>query len=552
MYKMFRCISDSLLHLVSFSGNEGVDEVDGLKISLGQEKQGKVPHKLTDVQVEWDGEPSDLPVLLKVVTQSIITLSRTRLSTICQSVQKRRLPFVGLPQLQMRMRLGLIRAQSTSLPELHRDQMIGLNFADEGEANAFNQAISERLAAKQRKKEERRRQGEQQQRQLQQQQPFQQQQQRQQPQSSYVPPYVPPYKDTKKKNSKKGSKNRNKLSKDEIGMPTDFKHITHVGFDPDTGFSQFNVDEKLQTFFNMVGVSQQQLSDTRTREFIYDFIAKNGGVEKAVQETQRYATQPSNTSSSMDYSSMSPPPPPAKSVPPPTPPTVPLHNSFAGSRAAPPPPPPRSNNHGHPHPPPPPSSAPPPPPPHPRGPMPPPPGQIVAGQKTTPLPPLPTTSAPPPPPPTSTIPTHLHHGGKAAAPPPPPPPPPANGAPPPPPPPLPPGGKHAGGASMDARSALLDQIRNGSTLKKVEPVERPPPTDSRSQLMDQIRSGIKLNPVEVHGEGGGAVKSSEPKLEGLARDLHHALMSRALAMQSDDDSDDDDDDEEDEWDDDDT
>lgn len=31
--------------------------------------------------------------------------------------------------------------------------MIGLNFADEGEAENFNRAISERLAAKQRKKE---------------------------------------------------------------------------------------------------------------------------------------------------------------------------------------------------------------------------------------------------------------------------------------------------------------------------------------------------------------------------------------------------------------
>lgn len=44
----------------------------------------------------------------------------------------------------------------------------------------------------------------------------------------------------------------NANSKEQIGMPTDFKHITHVGFDPDKGFSQFNMDEKLQGFFNMV------------------------------------------------------------------------------------------------------------------------------------------------------------------------------------------------------------------------------------------------------------------------------------------------------------
>ncbi|XP_042214648.1 neural Wiskott-Aldrich syndrome protein-like [Homarus americanus] len=409
----------------------------------------------------------------------------------------------------------------------------------------------------------------------------QQQQQQKYLRRSFVP-LCTPYKDTRKKISKKSNKIKNKLSKDEIGMPTDFKHITHVGFNPDTGFSKFNVDDKLEDFFNLVGVSQQQLSDTRTREFIYDFIERNGGVEKAMQETQRFASKPFPSSTPhMDHSAISPPPPPAKSAPPPTPPIIPSHNSHhGGSRAAPPPPPPRTNNHAHPPPPPPPSSAPPPPPPHPRGPMLPPPGQIVAGQKTAPLPPIPVpiSSVPPPPPPTSTIPT-LQHGIKAAAPPPPPPAPPSNGAPPPPPPPPPPGGggggvggsgggggggsggggMPAGGANVDVRSALLDQIRTGPTLKansqhgrqKVEQLQRALPTDSRSLLLNQIRSGIKLNPVE-DGDGGGAVKSSEPKLEGLALDLHRALTSRALVIQSDDDSSDVEDEEEDEWDDDDT
>ena len=44
------------------------------------------------------------------------------------------------------------------------------------------------------------------------------------------------------------------FSKEQIGIPTNFKHITHVGFDPDRGFSQFNVDEKLQGFFDMVNM----------------------------------------------------------------------------------------------------------------------------------------------------------------------------------------------------------------------------------------------------------------------------------------------------------
>ncbi|XP_069987052.1 actin nucleation-promoting factor WASL isoform X4 [Penaeus vannamei] len=484
---------------------------------------------------------------------------------------------------------------SAMMPFFHQfeaeDQMIGLNFADEGEANAFSRAINERLAVKQRRREERRRQSDQQQRQSLHPQPTIPSQPQQTP--VHAPPALPPKDDNKKRSGKKANKNKNKISKEQIGMPTDFKHITHVGFDPDKGFSQFNMDEKLQGFFNMVGVSQQHLSDTRTREFIYDFIERHGGVEKAMQETQRYSTSP-NPPGAPEVSHM--PPPPANTLSPPTPPpSIPSRNSFSGSRAAPPPPPPRTNNHAPP--PPPPVSAPPPPPPHSRGHMPPPPGQVIAdeekaeqvvadGQKTSPLPPPPPTAnnTPPPPPPTSTIPTHHHHhhhhhghsvGTRAAPPPPPSAPPPSSGGalPPPPPPPPPPAASGPppppGGPPPaprppapvnDMRSALLEQIRSGSTLKpssqhdeqKVEPIERPPVMDSRSQLLDQIRGGVKLNKVEETANGSGDHKSSGPQLEGMALDLHRALMGRALAMQSEsDDDDDDDDDEDDEWDDDD-
>ncbi|CAL4124584.1 unnamed protein product, partial [Meganyctiphanes norvegica] len=123
-----------------------------------------------------------------------------------------------------------------------------------------------------------------------------------QPQSNFLQPqqiqptYLPqaPSSQSKENNNKKQKKknkqNKNKLCKEQIGAPMDFKHVTHVGFDPDKGLSHFNVDDKLQGFFDIVGVSEQQLSDTRTREFIYDFIEKNGGIEKAVEETQRLST----------------------------------------------------------------------------------------------------------------------------------------------------------------------------------------------------------------------------------------------------------------------
>ncbi|KAK7080960.1 hypothetical protein SK128_011306, partial [Halocaridina rubra] len=360
---------------------------------------------------------------------------------------------------------------SASLPYFHQfeaeEQMIGLNFADDGEANQFNQAIRERLAAKQRKREERKRQSEQQHRL-----PLHTHEEPHRPsQTSFNSSYVSS-KDNKKKNNKKGSKSKSRLSKEQIGMPTDFKHITHVGFDPDKGFSQFNVDDKLEGFFKMVGVSQKQLSDDRTRAFIYDFIEKNGGVEKAVLETQRFSTQPPPLPPPISNSVYPHPPPPlpptTNSLSPSTPPSFPCR--VPSTRIA-PPPPPRTNLH-HAPPPPPPNSAPPPPPLNSRAPMPPPPTQIMAGQKKSPLPPPPpSASIPPPPPPTSTIPTLAHSTTSRAAPPPPPtmahnnaprpPPPPPSGAPAPPAAPKPPGPP-----MTDARSALMDQIRSGgNTLK---------------------------------------------------------------------------------------
>ncbi|XP_042867999.1 neural Wiskott-Aldrich syndrome protein-like isoform X2 [Penaeus japonicus] len=572
-YKRQRSLSDSILCFVD--NHFGVDEVDGLNITVGQDRGGRNITTSGNVQVEWDGELNDIPILVQLFAQSLGRLTKLGTSIIRRDLRERSLPLVRVSQLQTKMRLGLVNKEFSSVQNLSGDQMIGLNFADEGEASAFSRAINERLAVKQRRREERRRQSDQQQRPSQ----LQQSPIPSQPQQTpvHAPPALPPKDDNKKRSGKKGNKNKNKISKEQIGMPTDFKHITHVGFDPDKGFSQFNMDEKLQGFFNMVGVSQQHLSDTRTREFIYDFIERHGGVEKAMQETQRYSTSP-NPLGVPEVSHM--PPPPANTLSPPTPPpSIPSRNSFSGSRAAPPPPPPRTNNHAPP--PPPPVSAPPPPPPHSRGHMPPPPGQIIAGQKSSPLPPPPhAANTPPPPPPTSTIPTHHHHhhhhhghsvGTRAAPPPPPSAPPPSSGGalPPPPPPPPPPaasgpppvpGGPPpaprppapAPAPVNDMRSALLEQIRSGSTLKKVEPVERPPPTDSRSQLLDQIRGGVKLNKVEETANGSGDHKSAGPQLEGMALDLHRALMGRALAMQSESDDDDEEDvDEDDEWDDDD-
>ena len=55
-------------------------------------------------------------------------------------------------------------------------------------------------------------------------------------------------------------------------MPTNFQHISHVGWDPNKGFDLENVDPKLKQFFSKAGVSERELQDKDTRDFIYDFI----------------------------------------------------------------------------------------------------------------------------------------------------------------------------------------------------------------------------------------------------------------------------------------
>lgn len=48
---------------------------------------------------------------------------------------------------------------------------------------------------------------------------------------------------------------------------------------------------------------------------------------------------------------------------------------------------------------------------------------------------------------------------------------------------------------MSGKSALLNQIREGTQLKKVEQKERPVSSTGRDALLDQIRQGIQLKTV---------------------------------------------------------
>lgn len=401
----------------------------------------------------------------------------------------------------------------TRLPYFHTfeadDCQAGVNFAFEDEAANFGNAIEEKLRSRRQKREERNR--------------LQMAAKNDQsfPVHDRQIPTCPSTNGVLSQHNKKSSKSSNKkgkkqkerkYTKADISNPTDFKHIQHVGWDPDKGFDLENyVDSKeLNTLFEMAMVTEKDLKEPGTRQFIYDFIAKNGGADmiKGTAAKTGHAATPA------------------------APPAVPSREHTSGPPSRPPPTP-------HPHAPPPPNGS------VPRSVPPPPPART--GQ----------TRAPP---------TPLSNGRmrstaspQAAPPPPPPPPPPSmGGGAPPPPPPIPAasaangiGGGGAGGAGQDARGALLEQIRKGKALNHVDPeTESTHSThsnpDAREALLDQIRGGIRLKAVP----DSARTSPSENKLEGLAGALARALQERAKACMPDDsDSSDDSDSEEDDWDD---
>lgn len=393
---------------------------------------------------------------------------------------------------------------------------IGLNFANEEEAKRFRSAIGELVGRKSRRTEKR----------------------REPPNGPSVPsgpsgPALPMatvdiknpeitnqryhnntqmnnlqsnFNRAKDKSKGKNNNKKKKISKAEIGTPSNFRHVGHVGWDPNTGFDLNNLDPDLKKLFDMCGISEDELKDKETSKVIYDLIEKQGGVEAVKNEMRRQAPPPPPPS----RGGAPPPPPPHNSAPPPPPPSR--------GRGAPPPPPPSRA----------PTSAPPPPPPSRPG----------MGAPPPPPPPSrgPTQAPPPPPPPHSASISPPAPPSIGGAPPPPPPPPPPPGPPPPGP---PPPQDVDSGDSPGGRSAFLDQIREGAQLKKVDQNNKPPvSTGGRGALLDQIRQGIQLKTVT------DAPESPPPSLapsDGIVGALMEAMKNRSKVIHCSDDDDDDDD-----------
>uniref|UniRef100_A0A3Q3F8L9 WASP actin nucleation promoting factor a n=1 Tax=Labrus bergylta TaxID=56723 RepID=A0A3Q3F8L9_9LABR len=168
-----------------------------------------------------------------------------------------------------------------------------------------------------------------------------------------------------KKNKKKGAK----LSKADIGAPSGFKHVSHVGFDPN------NLDPDLSKLLSQAGITEAEMRDERTSQLIYNVIEQSGGMEAVKREVNRAGQTsgppppppgrqgPLPPLPGSGYSVPTPPPPRGRSGP--LPPIPGTQQRGSPSSHAPPtrgglPPPPSQANRGGPPPPPPPAHSTPP------------------------------------------------------------------------------------------------------------------------------------------------------------------------------------------------
>ncbi|KAG2182697.1 hypothetical protein INT44_005677 [Umbelopsis vinacea] len=267
-------------------------------------------------------------------------------------------------------------------------------------------------------------------------------------------------------------KPKGKVDKNSIGLPSDFRHLGHIGYTPEQGFSVQNNSPEWNGIFDQLkalGISADEIN--HNQEFIKNFVEQRGGPA---------ATAPSRNTGG-------PPPAPMKQP------------NATGRRPPPPPPPPRKS--GRPA-----SNAP-------------------SSSPSTPQPSLPSRNPPLPNRATASPALPGRPGAGGVPPPPPPPPPPGMGAPPPPPP--PPQASPSTPAEVpaevfsDGRSSLMASIRGTGGMGSLRKTEGPREPSPLAAAGYETGSGAAAS---AGAAGGGDLASS----------LAMALKQRATAMQSDD------------------
>ncbi|KAK3566353.1 hypothetical protein QTP86_032329 [Hemibagrus guttatus] len=85
----------------------------------------------------------------------------------------------------------------------------------------------------------------------------------------------------KKEKDKKSKKKSSKLSKALIGAPSGFTHVGHLGMDNNS------MDPDLMKLLSRAGISEADMRDSETSQLIYDVIERSGGMEAVKMELNR-------------------------------------------------------------------------------------------------------------------------------------------------------------------------------------------------------------------------------------------------------------------------
>ncbi|XP_063283515.1 actin nucleation-promoting factor WASL-like [Pelobates fuscus] len=82
---------------------------------------------------------------------------------------------------------------------------------------------------------------------------------------------------------------KNKLRKTDIGSPTNFTHVTHVGWNSVPPMDMGS-DYDLKKLFHLAGITNDHLRDRQMSRKIFEVIEKKGGMEAVRKETLRLTT----------------------------------------------------------------------------------------------------------------------------------------------------------------------------------------------------------------------------------------------------------------------
>jgi len=132
----------------------------------------------------------------------------------------------------------------------------------------------------------------------------------------------------------KGGKKKEEEPQFVIGTPTDFKHDSHIGWDPVNGFDIKNIPPEWKKLFQAAGVKKSELQDAETSKMIMETISLTLG--DAAPPMPAGMVSPGSAPAPPAPPGPAPPPPPGPPPPgaPPPPGPPPLAAASAGGSSA--------------------------------------------------------------------------------------------------------------------------------------------------------------------------------------------------------------------------